>query len=188
MDLEEKFIDSGQTGLGTPSASGSVQYVSGVATGTDYNNRIGRSIYYKRLELKVFLEPKITASSPTGDIIRTVVVLDRQPNGSNPAAADILQNNNYTEPYQVNNRDRFEVLYDKFLVCEANAYAASALTVGDPKFHYLECVIPINQRAIFSGTTAAVASVSSGAIFILFISAYASWTATYNSRIVFTDS
>lgn len=185
---EYKVIDSGQTGLGTPSASGVLNLLNGVTTGTDYNSRIGRETYNTELELKMFFEPNTAGTSQTGDIIRVIVVYDQQANGAALGVSDILQNSNYTEPYQVNSRDRIIVLADEFIELKANVYTAGSLSTGDPAMRARDWSIPLNCTTTYGGTGATVASIQSGSLYLLVISAYASWKATYNSRVIFFDS
>lgn len=185
---EYKVIDSGQTGLGTPSAAGVLNLLNGVATGTDYNGRIGREVFNTELELRMFFEPNTAGNSVTGDVIRVIVVYDNQPNGAAPGVTDILQNNNYTEPYQINSRERIEVLADEYVELAANTYTAGSLATGDPCMKVLDISVPLNCTTTYSGTGATISSISSGSLYLFVISAYASWKATYNARVIFFDT
>lgn len=182
-----KRIDSGQVSLGAPATTGTLSLINGVSSGTDETNRTGRYSQMVRYDISVFFEPNTASTSANGDVIRTILLYDAQPNGAAPGVADVLQNNNYTEPYNSDNSDRFLILYDCFVNLEANAYTAGVLTNGTPKFHSVLIEDNCDLETIYSGTGATIASIASGSLYLLFISAYASWLGSYNSRVWFYD-
>ena len=182
-----KKIDSGLTGLGTPSASGVINLINGVAVGTDDTNRIGRVINMANAEIRISYEPNTAGNSQNGDVIRCLLVYDQQTNGTAPTVSQVLQNNNYTEPYNSDFEDRFTILYDEYTNLEANTYTAAVLQNGTPKFHTLTIDMDLDLDTIYKDTGATSTAIATGGLYLLFISAYASWKGTYNSRIWFND-
>lgn len=190
MDTEsqEKFIIQGETGLGTPSAGGVWNFIGGVTQGTDYTQRIGRTYIMDSLEFFYTAYPNPSGTSDSADTHRIMIVYDKQSNGSTPATTDLLDSNNFTEFLNQNNRDRFDVLFEKYIDLEAYTYTAGALTSGSPKQHTHKCTIELDELVTCSGTTSGISSISTGALWFFVISAQGSWAATFNSKIKFFDT
>lgn len=186
---ELKTIDSGAatiTAVGA-GAAGSVVLLSGVATGTDFTNRVGRKILMNKFLFRASAYPISTTTSPIGDVLRLMLVYDTQSNGALPAIADVLQAASYQSPMNLNNRDRFKVLWDQFCSIGANTYAAGALTAGSPEPKHMDFFQNGRWEEIFSGTTNAVTDITSGTIFLLAITQSGTVRLEYNSRIRFND-
>lgn len=182
------MIDTGHIAAAAPSTTGTLTLLNGVATGTDYNQRIGRSIFMTELELRLAYEPDTAASATAGDTIRTLVVYDMQASGAAPTTAAILQSADYTEPYQVNSRDRFLILYDDAVPLSAYTYTAGALSAGDPAMYFSDESIPLSCTTTYSGTGATISSITTGSLYLLQISAKGVWKSNVNSRVIFFDS
>ena len=96
--------------------AGTVTLINGIATGTDINNRVGRKVIMKSLVFNVNNFPvATTANALQGIMLRHMIVYDSQPNsaGTVPAVTDILETATTLSPLNLNNRDRFRVIYDK---------------------------------------------------------------------------
>lgn len=185
---EDKYIINYQQGLGTPSAAGVFNLLNGVALGTDYTNRIGRRITMDSLRFYLSCEPNTAGTSPTGDLLRIIIFLDKQANGSTPTTTQLLDAADYTEAYNENNQDRFCIYLDKTVNLEACEYTGGTLTAGDPKFHSFTEEIELDEKATYSGTGSTAADIATGSLWFFCISAYASWKATFNSKVLFTDN
>lgn len=188
MDEEPKYIIKGLSGMGTPSAGGVWNLLNGVALGTDYTERIGRLVYMESVEFFFSAEPNTAGASPTGDAFRLMLVLDTQANGATPATADLLDGANYGEFLNQNNRNRFLVLDERWVMCEANNYAAGNLTTGDPTFIIDKYEIPLGFNTYYSGTGSTISNIQTNALWFFCISAYASWKANFNAKVKFYDS
>lgn len=163
---ELKVIDT-NTALTPFAATGALQLINGCAIGTDYTDRVGRKIFLKSLYMKIFIYPTITTNSQNGTTSRCLVVYDTQTNGAAPAVTDILQTNTYDAPINLSNRDRFKVLYNKYVFTPAFVYTAASLTAGDPIPRLFHCYKKLNLDTIFSGTGATVGSIATGSIYVL---------------------
>jgi len=135
------------------------------------------------------LNPVATASTPQGDVVRVMVIYDNQTNGALPAVGDVLQSANYQSPLNLNNRDRFKILHDKFHNMNSNLFTAGALTAGSPGAKFVQKFKSCSLDCIFSGTTAAVGSIATGGIYVIAISEInVVSNLTFDCRVRFIDS
>lgn len=184
---ELKTIDS--TATTNIATTGLVNTISGVAAGTDYNNRIGRKIMMRSLLIRMTLEPIATTSAPTGDVVRVIVFYDTQTNGVLPTIAQLLQNSQFDDPLNLDNRDRFRIIMDKFIGMNPVTYTAGALTAGAPVVKTLTKYRKFKLEGIFSGVTSTVGSIATGGIFIAYISKNGTLTnITWDARVRFIDN
>lgn len=144
--------------------TGAVTLLNAVATGTDFTNRIGRKVCWKSVLIQGHTSP--TANIAAGCYGRIMIIYDSQPNGALPSATDVLLSNAPNSPMNLNNRDRFKILWDKRVT--AGAYNVTASTaVADRTVTEVRKYKKINLETIFDGTTAAIADIQSGSIFML---------------------
>jgi hypothetical protein len=112
----------GGTDLYCNTASTSIIPLNLIAAGSSFFNRIGRRIELRSIDI-CFQIQNISGVSRLvpADLLRIMVVYDRQTNGALPSISDIIQDtdsnaNNLTNSMSgpnLNNRDRFMVLFDK---------------------------------------------------------------------------
>lgn len=105
---EKKFIDTNVVYNAWNVNRSYIVLLNGVATGTDYNTRIGREVTMKSYYLRMFITDATNIQQ-----VRCMLVYDKQPAGVLPAITDILQYNNANSPNNLNNRDRFVIVSDK---------------------------------------------------------------------------
>lgn len=189
---ELKVIDSGAITGNVPN-SGVLVLLNGVSQGTDYTNRIGRKILLKSMLFRFSLFPNPSVTAPTGgvgDIVRLLIIYDAQSNASAPSVSDILVSVAYNEPMNLNNRDRFKILADKFFTMGAYNYSMAAnLDSGSPRPVHTKIYKKFNLEQIFGGTGSTIGSIQTGSIYALVISANNQiCTMIANSRIRFIDS
>jgi len=184
---ELKTIDSGTITQSPVAVAGNLVLLNGVATGTDYTNRIGRKIIMKSILMRFWLLPVGTTES-LGDYVRVMLVYDKQSNSAAPTVADILNTATYLEPNNLNNRDRFVILKDKSVTFNPANWAAGAVTTGDPQTKQLKFYKRCHTETIFSGTGATVGSIQSGSLYLLMISSTAESVIAWNSRVRFFDA
>jgi len=186
---ELKVIDTDQALSTTVAVGGTITLINGIAQGTDYNQRIGRKILMKSIFSKFFLVPNSTLNQVQGNIVRVMVFYDSQTNGSAPAVSDVLTTGVYDSPLNLNNRDRFKIIIDKYYTMGAAVYTSGALTAGSPYPTYCKKFKKCSLEVVFGGTGATVGSIQSGGLFMLTIAAIDSitWCDTYH-RVRFLDS
>jgi len=182
---ELKFVD--EAILGVPVATGTVTLINGVAQGTDVNNRIGRKFLMKSLLWRFRVGLNTAASSP-GNVIRLLIVYDAQTNGALPAVTDILTAADVLAPMNLNNRDRFKIICDKWWSTGAYTISGTDIDTGEfcppmDKFYK-----KLNLEVQNSGTANTIGSISTGAVYALLIAENTSATAELATRIRYTDS
>lgn len=165
---EVKTIDT-DTAITAIPLAGALQLLNGVAQGTDYTDRVGRKIILKSLFFRVNFFPSTTVNAPQGTVVRLLIVYDCQTNAAAPTVTDILQVGTYDAPMNLNNRDRFKVLFDKFIMMCATSYTAGALATGDPCPKMLSKYKKMYMEQIFGGTGNTVGSINTGSIYALLI-------------------
>lgn len=164
-------------------AAASIFLLNGIATGTNATNRVGRRITMTALQLRVNVTLATTSvgSSP----LRFLVVYDKQTNGANPMATDVLVNDTIDSNMNLGNSRRFETLCDIEFPCIGTAGPQSA---------WVNRYVKLNHPVEFNGSSsAAVTAITSGSVIML---AYQNGAiVTTNplinevvSRIRFTDS
>jgi len=187
---ELKFIDVDS--LGTSLVTGSVLLLNGIPQGTDYNERIGRKVMLKSLFIRftINVNPGVLGVlAPQGDVVRLMIVYDAQANGAAPAITDILATVNYDSPMNLNNRDRFKVLHDKFHTMWAYNYSSGTTIIAGnaiPKFS--QKYIKLNHEEVFGGVANTIGSIQTGSIFFLTISQNEITQVNLYSRVRFSDS
>lgn len=185
---ELKFIDTLLANSPIP-AAGALTLVNGVAQGTDFTNRIGRKTVIKSLLFNASVVYNAAGSLPIGDICRLMVVWDSQANSAAPAVTDILATADPYSGMNLNNRDRFQIIWDKRFAMNPATYAAGALTAGAPNTKWITKYKRCHKECIFSNTGATIASIQTGSIYFLQISQNtANCSTNMYIRIRFVDS
>lgn len=184
---ELKYIDT--TSTGTVNGTGSLTLLNGIAQGQDINQRIGRKVNLKSIFFRLDLYPATTASSPTGDIVRILVIYDCQTNSSAPGIGNILVSPQYLAPMNLDYRDRFKILIDKHVTMPANVYTTGALTSGEGMPKICKVWKRLNMDEVFNGTAATIGSIATGSIYLLLLALGTNvTTANMWCRIRYTDS
>jgi len=164
---ELKVIDTAANEYGIDQ-TGSVTLIGGVATGTDYTNRIGRRILLKSVQLRGYCQPKDTTAGP--QTCRVMIVYDRAPNGVIATLADI-----FTVPtsgqsmLNLTNRDRFRVISDtQFAMGQISTTATQTFATGT-LFKNMNIYRRLNHLVTFGGTAATIGSIETGALYLVTI-------------------
>lgn len=123
-------------------------FIGGLTQGTGRSERIGRKVHFKSLLMRFNISTTATIGS-----YRLLVVYDKQANGAVPAITDILVSTAALAPMNLNNADRFVILFD----CLINIQDINLQSV------YRK----INMERMHSGTTSAITDVTSGSFLYL---------------------
>jgi len=181
---ELKFVDvTNQSNV--PHTTGTFSgatLLNGIATGTNASTRIGRKVTIKSLLIRWSI--RLSASTTGGSPVRILVVYDRQTNAAGAAITDVLKADEFHEPNNLSNRDRFITIFDHITeaVSVENVYSVSGVL-------YKSLNLEQNFNA---GTDASIGSISSGSI-LLYVagvpSAFggANLACQYASRVRYTD-
>lgn len=154
---EFKAVDI-DNGSSVCDSTGAVTLINGVALGTDIDDRIGRQVMLRSVEMKGYVYP--TAGTGVDQIHRVLLVYDRQCNGVAPAITDILKAVSTTAVRNLNNRKRFKILMDKVFPVSASGEANSIHTYT----FYRKLRHPMEFNAGNAGT---VADIQNGGLFVV---------------------
>lgn len=171
-----------------------------VASGSGESLRTGRKINLRSIALRFSVSYDATQTlsgyMPQDDIVRVLVIQDRQANGTTPNLSDILEYPGGSNPVfafnNLSNKNRFRILMDKTIeLVYHNAF------VDDPSFFgffgpqkaaswYKKCNIPIE----YSGATGTVGEIKSNNLLMVVIrkeSTPGGFRFRFNARVRFTD-
>lgn len=167
---EHKFIDTtAATYLAT--TTGSVTLINGIATGTDYNNRLGRKVEFTSVHVKGYVYPEDT--TVVESFARLMVVWDSDVDGVAPTITDILAQSSSISFNNLNNRNRFRVLINEEFAIGAVQSTISATvgsTTGSPTVYPIDRFVKLPSLVqIAQGTTNTVASIQEGALWMVVI-------------------
>lgn len=185
---EKKVIDVDPGNLNV-STTGTVTLINGVATGTDFTDRIGRKIVMRSVYVRGLLRPEDTTVSD--QCARVMLVYDMQSNGAAPAITDILKSASSLAQLNMNNRDRFRVLMDKTFAMAGLQDTATQAFAGSPTTHVMKKYKRCNLEVLYNGTTNAIGSIATGALFLVTIGSVAAGSAstfTVSTRVRFDDA
>lgn len=163
-------------------STGSVNLINGIARGDDINERTGREIILKSIQINGRI--RSTAATGVTQIGRVICVYDRQTNGAAPAITDVLTSNSTTSARNLENRRRFKILMDKVF-----ALSAAGQSGEQQEFRfYRRLRHPVTFNAGDAGT---VADIASGSLYILTLGENApgatAGSTTMVSRVRFQD-
>lgn len=186
---ELKTIDVDPTSI-TISTTATATLLNGIATGTDFTDRIGRKIIMKSLYFRYTLFPE--DETVISNACRFLIVYDSQANGTACSITDVLKSSNPNAQLNLNNRDRFKVIWDSTKAMPyVNNTATQAMCTGQAVFMGKKFKRLGNLEMVFGGTTAAIGSIQTGSIYLLSIGSQASPAASalaFTSRIRFMDA
>jgi hypothetical protein len=178
MGIEKKFIENVQAVANLATAG--IFLVNGVIIGNDFNNRVGREIKMKSLYMRLSAANLVDQEST----LRIMLVYDKQPNGVGPAITDILTSADVNAPNNLNNRERFIVITDKVRTCSTAAQRS----------FWIKKYKPLNTSTQYSGSGATIASIATGAMYLILIpqvtstgAPSANYSVGYQVRVRFTD-
>lgn len=146
------------------------QILNACQLGTDATQRIGRKIVMRSILMRYIqtLQDNAGATDPiagaTAGSIRVMIVLDMQANGTALTVADVLVGAGGTANVagnNLNNRERFRVLFDKFRVIDPSG----------PRNVMFKCYKKINIPVQFNGGNAGtIGDIQTGALWWLAMS------------------
>lgn len=174
--------------------TGKVLCMNLMASGTNVSQRVGRKVDIKSilLNFNIFNSKIVSAGAPQGAIVRVSLVYDSQPNGAvaEPAYTDIYAADHPTAPLNLNNRDRFRVLWTK--VGQIGAFVISNITqlaTGAPQNVYKKMFKMVNLPVIFGGPGGTIGDIQTGSLLLCFVADITNVTYTdYYCRVRYADN
>lgn len=173
---------------------GSFSLLNGIAQGTDYTNRIGNKVKCKSVNINGQF---VLGATPIECEVKLILFVDKQVNGSQPeitgaagsATKRLLAATAGTgvpwTPLDLFNRDRYVVLKTKRIILRQLYSSATNL-------YTFKMFSKLNLQEVFEGTGATYQSISSGALYLGWISSIASGSTARpfiyaNARVRYTD-
>lgn len=152
-----EYKKNGSSGTSSVTSAGTILPITWLAEGDDFNNRNGRSIKLKSIYWKGYASHN--ASGLASQIIRCIVFMDTQQNGSTPAVTDYLETANVLSMKKFDNRDRWMTLWDKLYIVDGDHQSLTSKKFYKKMSHTIKYI----------GTAANEASAGNNQIYILLV-------------------
>lgn len=149
--------------------TGTVTALNLIAQGDDNTTREGRQCFMKSIHVQGIIRP--VDNSCSGGYCRVMLVWDSQPNsGSIATITDILTAATSLASTNLNNRERFTILRDcRYVIGGVSDTATQAITLS-PNNHMINEFVNLKmQKTTYSGTTATIGAVATGALLLVTI-------------------
>lgn len=172
--------------------------LNGIAEGDSVNNRDGRLIMLKSLDISVMIA---AGAAPTTNAYGTwFVVYDRQTNGANISFTEVYDTSTISDPALAHRNPSF---YERFKVlCREDFGIQGESGIDSPQpltwRKHIDLTKVLNekdQRARYSGTGGTITSIATGSIYLFWasssqasFSSAADYSITFASKLNFTDS
>lgn len=192
---EKKVLDINATTLAIENATGSPLLLNACIAGSQNFNRIGRKINLRSLQIRCVLTP--TDLTTNAQMVRMLLVYDRQTNGAAPTYADVIKSQNIAgttsslagDMVNLDNRDRFEIIRDKIFSFNFGDSAGYAPSPGS--YECSEYIRLQDRPTVYNaGAAGTVGDIQSGSLYIFWISTQAAATGatlqnlTYRTRFI----
>lgn len=184
----------GGTGLDILDAGGATysnnMLVNGICGGSAPSQRQGNMIAMQTLRVRMAIHPStdrggavlaaqditsVSATPPTtpSRLLRCLVVYDKQPNGAVHNVTDVLLENTTQSHQNLDNKLRFDVLYDKIkkVPLFAGPAVAGSAGVGSPLLWHFNVNLKNRKTTYKQATdgTGVIADITAGSLFMWFI-------------------
>lgn len=180
---EKKHVTTGINS--TIAVAGTLFYPFILSQGNSQITRVGNQIRADYLELRV--ELVTPAASPYG-VVRCIIGKDSQPNGAGVTVTDLLEAATYQQPYNRNNvgmrgmaRQRFSILHDSV----HDLMQTSATVTSRAK--RLVKRLSLKNMIFYQSNAGTISDLMRNNIFVLFLSANGTETATGTLQVCYTD-
>jgi len=149
-----------------------IQLLNTIAAGSEWNQRVGRQIINKSLEIRIFIYHDDIPASSTVDVIRMTLVYDRQPViGTTPVVTDVYATASITSMYNMNNCQRFLILREWIFPVGTVIGALTTPAIGTPSMGWLTDVVDLRDLpTVYNSNTSVINQISTGNLFIMYYS------------------
>jgi len=153
--------------------TGTVVPINLMAGGTAVNERVGRKVVLKACLVNFTVKNAygVNTDGFQGAIVKVSLVYDSQPNGAVAPAGytDIYSTAHPTSPLNLNNRDRFKVLWSRYASIGSYLIGGSGtLATGAPLGVVRTCYKKMNLPVIFGGVGNGISDIQTGALLLCF--------------------
>lgn len=162
--------------------TGTLLLLNGIARGDEINERNGREVTMRSVELKV--QSAVTAGTGIDQIQRHLLVYDRQTNGTALTIAQVLDSVSTVAMKSLENRRRFKILMDRTVVLNATAEPGSMNYYK----YYRRIFYPVTFN---SGDAGTVADITTGSLYFItlgtVVAGATAGTTTVQGRVRYQD-
>jgi len=145
-------------------------------TGASMTERVGRKTQIKSCYLRGMMM-KSLAATPTGSVtaeaqmVRLILIFDKQPNAAVPVMSDILQTSTVYSQFNINNRDRFSILKDKEYVFDPMIYdSANNAYAWNRTIHPVKIFKKLDLEQVFNaGSAGTAADINTGNLLLFLL-------------------
>ncbi len=189
---ELKFFDTTKSAT-TVDSAGTIldESLVIIPEGVGEEERVGRKIHVKSWYLKGnILLPASTSEFNTSDIIRLMIVWNKQTNKTGLTILDLLKTADLFSHRNVSAQHKFVILYDRYHTMNASAGGGNGTAIETCESRrmikiYKKCNISISYSA--TAATGAVSTQETNNILVFAITAGAHIQIAYTVRIRYTD-
>lgn len=167
------------------------------AQGAEFNQRTGRQITIKSVNMKMNFQCDATGGTPPvpGETIRIVLFWDRQPNGTNATWSNVFTttSSGINAMMNLDNRERFVMIKDDTISKAAMLQSGGLIVVSGENtlFPFWQFYKKMNCTTIFNTTTGIGTAIQSGALVCMIwttaIAANSQWYMDGMWRVRYTD-
>lgn len=190
-NLDLKFIDTQFTD-DVVSATGLVQTQQFIIPdGNSQSEKEGLKIVIKSIQYRFQLKlPSTTVVADATDVLRAILVRDKQANGALPTVADILNGTDIMNHKNLENSNRFVTLFDKTIsISSMGGFGDGTTNATLPNTkswsYFKKMNLPIQYNN--SATTGVITTINSNNLVLMFISEFGKCGMNVNVRIRYTD-
>jgi len=159
---EVDYVDT--TISGDADTTGFITHINVIPSGTSVNQRVGKKVALKSVQVRTMVFNKTTATSNVATIL---LVYDRHPAGALPAITDIIKTPVYPQALNNdNNSERFKIL-SRYVT---TLFGTVAVPIGEGAIELYEKYVKLNttRDCIFTtGTAGTIAEVTKGALYLV---------------------
>jgi len=161
LSPELKVVDRHTTAAVPPAGSWiPPTQISIVTIGGNINNRVGRKVTMKKLLIRLAFQTSQAIAPLSDATIRVLVVYDRAPNGTIATITSVLDNDSFTSPMNLDNRDRFVVIADQMTTQNVGKNNNATQMVINRKFNY-ESIYNLNNNGD-------IGDVNTGVLYVMY--------------------
>lgn len=124
-----------------------------IAEGTGENERIGRHIMVRSLDLHITLNLDSAAITTQNDAVRLIAYIDMQANGVVATVAEILSSTAINSFRNLFQSGRFKVIYDKTFHFNPGISGDGTTIDTAPIVRQIRAHLPINMKVDYEGAT-----------------------------------
>lgn len=167
--------------------TGTVVLINAVAVGATAETRIGRQAHFDFVQIKGYVEPTSLAEVSKVDIY---VIADAKPGAALPVMTDFFTVSSSLGFKNLGNSGRFHTLVHWTKVVGSLNVVADETYAQTPQVHNVDIAAAISVLTTFKGDNADLASIATGAIYLVTIGAQApanGYTGQLSARVRYTS-